>query len=383
MIVISPSALARTSSCTASLMIKPIVDEPSSPYAARGTAIHLIAADMLERTYADDEYKTARASKKVLANALEIYPQLSIADATHCATDYVRYVISCAKKYKRANAELHVEMKETLKSNGVSITGTADAVLYADNTLHVFDLKTGWNQVSPVENKQLLAYAYLMIKKRFKKHKINRLYLHIVQPNENGNGAQSYRVAMKVFKRFKKSLARVVKAVKTGKVVYKPSVDNCKYCPHSLYCVALSKLENTALDGVDAYKLKPEFLKKTLENSKIMEETAKNRIKQIVHAAIEGASVEGYKLTQGRRMRSWKDADAMIDYVHCERKIAKSKITKTTVLTPAQCEKITGLDLSDFVEESRSAPYLIKGKDDSKCDFATRRAFDDFKEFLK
>lgn len=380
MITISPSKLARTSSCTASLMINPIVEEPVSSYASRGTAIHLIAAEALENRF---NKKRKALKKSTIKKALEIYPKLDIQEAENYAKAYCDYVMQTIDDYDHDNVELHVEKTASLKSDDVSITGTADAVVYYRGTLHVFDLKTGWNKVSPIRNKQLLAYAYLMIRKPFKKYKIKRLYVHIVQPSSDDDYAEAYRVTKKDFKRFKSLLSRLIKAVKTNEVVFKPTQDNCKYCPHSLYCVALSKFEGIDLDKVDAWKLKPDFLKQTLEESKIMEEAAKSRIKQIVHAALEGATVEGYKLSQGRRLRSWKDVDAMIYYVNRERKVPKSKITKTSVLTPAQCEKVTGLDLSDFVEESRSAPYLIKGKDDSKHDFATRRAFDDFQDFIK
>lgn len=102
---------------------------------------------------------------------------------------------------------------------------TADLVLYTQDEMHVFDLKTGRIPVEVIGNKQLLFYGvcYAPLAPKAK-----GITLHIVQPWAEGN--QSWYVDTNVLKQFMDDAIAAEKKILAGDTTFGPS-DSCKFCP--------------------------------------------------------------------------------------------------------------------------------------------------------
>jgi hypothetical protein len=77
-------------------------------------------------------------------------------------------VIDFAVRVTKAEAQafpIRTEVFNSAKIKGVTIGGTADALIDSDDNLTVIDFKTGWKKVEAAENEQLKIYAHLNAKR--------------------------------------------------------------------------------------------------------------------------------------------------------------------------------------------------------------------------
>lgn len=102
---------------------------------------------------------------------------------------------------------------------------TADLVLYTQDELHIFDLKTGQIPVSAVENAQLMYYAitYGLLAPRAK-----GAYLHIVQPW--AGVMECWFADAPRLGQFMQDAQTHELQIRQGSITFGPS-DSCQFCP--------------------------------------------------------------------------------------------------------------------------------------------------------
>lgn len=184
------------------------------------------------------------------------------AEAAKCLLTKTEPLVYDVKPYVNAVREvqgkLYVEKKLRLGSwLGAGSFGTADAIVKTENTLHIFDLKYGYNKVDAVDNLQLALYAMGAVKQL--RYKGVFVSMTIVQPRIgwkdswfmtvpelNGLGRSILTLAQQ---------ARAELSLPMDLRHYCPSEAACHYCPHAEHCKALTK----AIVGNEDLSLRQKF----------------------------------------------------------------------------------------------------------------------------
>ena len=174
---------------------EPPVKDPDADNAAnRGTKLHTIFASIMELPLSDQER---------MAEALR----------------YVEF------HYSRRRFKKLVEVPEVADWLPSSPTTTADLVLYLNDELHIFDLKTGRIPVEAVDNYQMLYYGLTYLKYAPAAREVN---LHIVQPW--ANITEVWIVSTDdLFMWGAKAIDHDL-AITAGDTTFMPG-DHCQFCP--------------------------------------------------------------------------------------------------------------------------------------------------------
>lgn len=152
------------------------VEPPSSEAAAEGTLAHAIAEEHLRRILDGKKVATSAKFKRdpLYKPAMEEY--------ISTYTDYVIAEYTRAKQTTK-DALLLLEERVDFSEFVPGGFGTADCILIADTTMHVFDLKYGKGvPVDAVGNPQIRLYALGAMVAYDMLYDIQRVTMHIIQP---------------------------------------------------------------------------------------------------------------------------------------------------------------------------------------------------------
>jgi hypothetical protein len=230
-----------------------------------------------------------------------------------------------------------------------------------------FDDETGFNP-------QLMYYALGLA------HKFNwefdAVKLGIIQPRvwrEDENPLSVANVSIKQLRDFEKKIREAVRSAKLPNAPLNPSEDNCRWCPASTICPAISKLTLAGVgvqfdidEGIgevpDPKLMTPDRLSRALDAADVLEIWINSVRVQAELTAMNGEKIEGRKLVQKRSIRSWvpeAELEAMTDY--------GDAIYKKEFLSPAQFEKKFGKEAKSFTEKyttnSSSGLVLVRATD--------------------
>lgn len=153
----------------------------------------------------------------------------NFADIVTLPASDIRAMISALQYVEavRSQRKFKVLSEESIEATWLASkpSTTVDLVLYLQDEIHVFDLKTGRIPVDVVNNKQLLFYAVCFAPLA---PLAKGVTLHIVQPWAEGN--QSWFADTTVLKQFMADAIAAEKKILAGDTTFGPS-DNCKFCP--------------------------------------------------------------------------------------------------------------------------------------------------------
>jgi len=324
----SPSSISRLFKCPGAhqLSKKVSVKEQSSPAAERGTAMHGLGGyqlDPQQEPFSADDFSE---------------------DEQDIVAQYVEYITKL--NVEKSNVYLFIESKVQV-INKFDCWGTADAILiYTDEFgklwLHVVDLKTGYNIVSP-ESEQLYCYALGALKafNFLYDFEIRNIRQTIVQPRNTLNPIATLEYTANRLAIFESNLTDVISAAS------KPDCNEFNPGIHCRFCKALPICG--AAENAIAAEVKKE-IDDLSENDDIPEkleladlaETWIGAVRQYaMNLLLSGETIPGRKLVQGRSLRKWDDTD--IETVHnlLEQEFNEEAYEKK-YLTVAQTEKKLG-----------------------------------------
>jgi hypothetical protein len=274
MLKCSPSNAHQWALCPASLAYPSVPSKDSE----EGTKAHRQAARMLNKEEVEKEYEV---------------------------DSYVNYV---QQQLLEPDSKLFVEHKIDLNSIIDNCVGYADAIILKPSTLHIIDLKYGFNDVPVKNNLQLMLYAYGALME-FTENPIEEIKITIVQPKLSKIDSQDLTKA-EIFSfahdiKIKAKIAKLQLELPEENRHFCPNPVSCKYCTHAAYCSALTSqitLENCQtltqkLDKLPSLKLWVDNVEKTA--FKILE---------------EGGKIDGYQLAVLRQgSQTWIDkADSVV-----------------------------------------------------------------------
>lgn len=184
--------------------------QPPNKFAAEGTVVHAIAADLLLANlsgHVSDHRKpirTWRVGDVINANELDHESgdfEFEITeDYIEHATEYAELVSSRAKRFGLIDSQIYVERRVEIPGlgiNGEKVESTVDAMLvYPFSHIDVFDFKYGFKPVTVTKNSQLMYYGLggLFALPEFIRQDIRRVVLHVVQPRNGGVSVAEYSV---------------------------------------------------------------------------------------------------------------------------------------------------------------------------------------------
>ena len=389
--LLAPSSAKRWMTCTPSARLEAKVPERDTLYTREGTVAHAMAEYILgyylscnytQFPGGDDE---VQAIINDIKNGLD-YPfvtglrrhieeaeilgvdgceMFEIVHEHYCRIVYEAYL---AAKAIDPNAELLIEARLKLTEFIPEGFGSSDAVIIADKTLEVFDLKYGKGvKVEAENNPQMMCYALGAYAGPAETYFINKVQMTIIQPRLRHVSSweiTELELVEWAYNTLKPAAARAF--IGDGPQV--PG-DHCRFCKVAAKCRALA--EHTL--AISAQKKEPGVM--TLaEIAEILPHfsTIKSWMNSVeeyaLEAALEGDEVPGFKVVEGRSIRKISNAAEAIA------RLDGAGIPSDNYLKPAELKTITDLEktltkkgfntiLGDLVIKPEGKPTLVENSD--------------------
>jgi len=368
---LSASASKRWLSCTPSAVLESKFPNSTSEAAAEGTLAHNIG-ELLIRLKSgrmtDPAYQDCMKNQKASADGKKFY---STEMLDYCE-EYSDFVVSQFEKAKliTPDAVLEVEQRLDFSQYVEEGFGTGDAIVIADTTLSIIDLKYGKGvRVECEHNTQMMLYALGALNKYGFLYDITRIEMTIYQPRMNnistfGVDVEQLLVWAEEYLKPKAALAYA------GEGEYVCG-DHCKFCRARNVCKQLA-YEN--LSSLVSYIDKG---KETLDDTSIsailtMAEGWTSWINGITAYAFDQAVNNGkvwphHKLVEGRSIRSFSDYSLVVDKLKTEG-FQEDELWNKKPLGIGDIEKLVGKKqfdplLSDFVIKPQGKPTLAHESD--------------------
>ena len=335
---ISPSKIGSVINCPATIKQSRGIKKSTNTMAERGTDIHNIGELLLE-------------GKTIPSNTPLEYVDIAQGYADYCNN------LKCIRQ--------EVELKVNLSDLGCKMWGHLDfGGIDKNGTLHIVDLKTGFNIVEAERNSQLLTYTHGALKEF---EGVKDIKLHIYQNSGNMLNISTYVLDLWELEHFIKHLVKPAINDSNSKYPnYNPSTDNCKWCEGKLTCIAFTTYSQNLLEGIfeDSKTIKTvldirEFILKGAELEKVI-----NMYKSSLLSRLEtGETLQGFDLD---RVKSRQKLDECEELISLLMKFGdKELFYKTTIKTPKQIKseltdkQIEQIEKFIFTPEGKSKLKII------------------------
>lgn len=349
--LLSPSSGVRWFACPGSAQAEASYPREENAYAQEGSEIHDLAAHCLETDKQASDVTDDATRQEVIQTYL----------------DYVRM----HGDFRTTMIEVQVD----LSSISPGMFGTADAVVLdtSRRTIHVIDLKAGQNKVDAYYNVQLSLYAAGALDQFRFLADWERAVLHICQPRIDYIGSFELSVDdLDTFAAYARDRAEAALAEDAPRT---PSDSACRWCKHAGECneLRIKTYREVCEMFEDPEPVEPDDVSEYSANTLAEKLAAVPLIKSWLTAVEarayktleDGYVVPGWKLVEGRKLRRWKDA-AHTEAVLRKQKYKVKDIFKSTLISPAQAEKLVGKGnplLDDLVETPTGKPTLAPSHD--------------------
>ncbi len=344
---LSPSARHRWGVCPASVREEAkYPDKPSGPAAIDGTHSHtllehcinngLAASDLIGQTLTDHE-----GEFKVDAER---------AERVQFALDYISGCVGTVLSERRVNPATLVGRDD--------MSGTVDIQVVTDDNLEIIDYKDGMNPVEAKGNHQMEQYAIGAIAEMQSQGKLAPMYVTctIIQPKlrlKGMTGIDSHTYTLGELMVIKDKLIAEGAATDDPNAPFVPGESQCKYCAHGGACTArttaalsnagitfanLNVVEQTATK--EPATMTDKQLREVLEAAPLLRQMIEAAETEALRRFEAGQEIDGLKAVRGRGSRSWMHDDEVMETHLKAAGIPKSAMFKTTIISPAQIEKV-------------------------------------------
>lgn len=378
--MLSPSGASRWMACTPSAVLEYDLPDRESEAAKEGTAAHNLAEIMLKHftgSLSESEFKKqlSEARKSPYYNA----------EMESLVTDYTNYVLNLYKESLNDCDDpiIEIESKLPLIYYDTTDKGTGDAVIIADNTLRVIDLKYGKGvKVDAVENKQMLIYAIGALDKYGILYDIETIEMTVYQPRMNNISTWSIG-REDLFSWYEDELIPKAKLAKDGKGDFVTG-EHCRFCKIRETCRAYAEhnLEVLKHDFAEPATLTDDEIADILEKSADIMSWLRAVESFATTKALSGDVLKGFKLVSGRSNRRYKDvalvADRLIQNGYPEALIYDRSLLGITAMERAITKKAFNEILGDLVIKPEGKPVLVPESDKRPAINTLQSAINDF-----
>lgn len=344
---LSPSARHRWGVCPASVREEAKYPErPSGPAAIDGTHSHTL----LEKCVNDGKTASEFVGQTLKDHDGEFKVDADRAERVQFALDYVSGCVGMVISERRVHPDSLVGRDD--------MSGTVDIQVVADDNLEIIDYKDGMNPVVAKGNHQMEQYAVGAIAEMQTQGKLAPLYVTctIIQPKlrmKGLSGIDSHTYTLGELMVIKGKLIAEAAATDAPDAPFNPGESQCKYCAHGGACTArttqalsnagisfanLEVVEQTA--SKEPTTMTDKQLREVLEAAPLLRQMIEAAETEALRRFEAGQEIDGLKAVRGRGSRSWMyEDDAMEEHLK-KAGIPKSAIYKTTMISPAQIEKV-------------------------------------------
>lgn len=374
--LLSPSAAHRWLHCTAAPTLESGVPDGGSEFAREGSLAHAMAAKRLKAFLGeptDGEDAEIAELKDYESPMMEEYVE-----------EYVDYVLELFAKAKArtADAVLRVETRVSLSAVDSDLYGTADAIVIADCRMDVVDLKFGKGvEVSAVRNPQMMIYALGAMAEFSWLYDINTVALHIVQPRKD-NYSTWETTDMGLMRWRMETLVPAAAEAKGPEPRTQPG-DWCRFCKVRPVCKALAESSLKAATSGDPRLMSTAELAKVLPWIPMIKAWAGDAEKLALDKALGGEALPGYKLVEGRSVRTVSDARGLLSALLAEGYAEEEVMRPREARTIGDLEKLVGRKRfaalsAAYVSKPAGKPTLVPESDKRPA----MSPKSDFEEFL-
>lgn len=395
--LLAPSSAKRWMTCTPSARLEATMPEKDTAYTREGTIAHAMAEAILRDMLAQKldhfpepaEYLTSR-SGVILAEFCRTCDHEGLDWKEMAETVYDNYVRLVYEAYLGAkledpDAELLIEARLKLSEFIPEGFGSSDAVLIYGKTLEVFDLKYGKGvKVDAEKNAQMMCYALGAYCGPGELYDIADVRMTIIQPRLRHESSWSM-TAPDLLNWAYNVLKPAAALAFRGEGEQVPG-EHCRFCKVAAQCrrladytlgVTKQQTEPGLMSLEDIAQLLPHF------------STIKSWISSVeefaLEAALEGDTIPGYKVVEGRSVRKISNAAEAIQ------RLEGAGIPAENYLKPAELKTITDLEktltkkgfktiLGDLVIKPEGKPTLVEEADPRE---PLNRAARDFKDIIE
>lgn len=349
----SPSRFQRLRLCPGSYLAETkYPEQPSGPSAIDGTHTHTLLEQCIQQQ---------RTAMSFMNKELEDHEGKFIVDGERAnrvqvALDYV---------FKRAVDELQCGMHRVYSEVKLSgelafgrddMGGTCDIhiVDIAGRNLEIIDYKDGMGPVDlPCDQLEIYAIEKLS---EFPEDTFDNVRLTIVQPKlayRGEKGVTFIDVPAAELWEERHTYAAAAALCEQPDAPFNPGDLQCKYCAHKGACSALNgqmmQASGIAFQNLDVAKqaadkepteLSNDQIRELIEAAPLLRQLLDAVEKEALRRLEAGQSIDGLKVVRGRGSRNWAfDEDDMAEKLK-KFGIPKDSLYKTTLISPAQAEKV-------------------------------------------
>lgn len=248
--------------------------------------------------------------------------------------------------------------------------GTCDCLLIGDGILHIIDFKYGQGvPVNPERNPQLMYYALGAYALFEGIEEVSTVRLSIVQPRMQEE-PQTWEISLADLLTWAREVLQPAAEMAwkgEGEFCTGP---HCRFCKAHPACRAW-KDKYGPLAGFEPYPepatLSDEELGEWLQKLEGLAAYARDLEEYAQQALMEGRSLPGWKLVQGRSTRKWTDQDAAFRQMQADG-IDEAMLYTRTPITLTVAEKMIGKKkfaetMSAFITRAPGAPKLAAARD--------------------
>ena len=364
---LSASSAARWLNCTPSALLAEQFPDTGSKYAAAGTLAHSIAELKARKYFVEPmgPQKYGAALKKLKADE-------SYDPGMDSATDvYLDHLKSIAMQYDQTPF-VALEVKVDYSHVAPEGFGTADCIMIAGDEMHVVDYKNGAGvPVDAEENPQMMLYALgaLNVYRPLYGNSIQRIHLHIVQPN--AGGVKSWEISRKDLNIWATEFVQArAKLAYNGEGDYNPGpwCDD-HFCPARATCTARAKklLEMEDVAGQDPATMSDSQIGEILTRATSLQKWVNALQDYAFNAAMNGRKIDGFKLVEGRASRDWINQDEAFRQLQ-DKGVPEAMLWERKPVSVAGLEKSLGKKVfaeqaGELVERKPGKPALVPVSD--------------------
>lgn len=382
--LLSASGASRWLNCTPSARLEEeFGKDETSAYAAEGTLAHEFAELIIRHTILKELSQADFEARYYELLENDLYTE-DMLDYVYQYVDYVKDELA-ASSIDTKDAILIIEEKVDLRQWIPESFGSCDAIIIADGTMKVMDLKYGKGvPVSAIGNKQLMLYALGAYDKYSIMYDIVNVDLHIVQPRINNINSWSVD-AEELLKWADNTVIPAAKLAFDGKGQLKVG-DWCKFCKVKARCRELYKanIELAKYDFASPQDLlTDEEIADIIDKAPRLVEWANSVLAYATEEAVENGKVwPGHKLVAGRSTRKFTNeidvANTLIGNGFERDTIFDTKLKSLTALERVTGKKAFEALLGSYVVKSEGKPTLVPISDKRPA-LGSEDAVNDFK----
>ena len=359
--VLSASSSHRWLNCTPAPRLEAQHPDSESDAAAEGTAAHELAERKLRKLNGDDSVLIGESD----------WVDEEMDDHTDDYADNVMAELARAQEASPA-AFLAIEQRLDFSHIVPEGFGTGDAIIVADDTMTIIDLKYGKGvEVSAVGNPQMRLYALGALAQFGMIYNINRIRMVIFQPRLNNTSIDEMTVE-ELIAWGKEIVAPRAKLAINGEGELSAG-EWCRFCRHASQCPALAAqyLEPLPKEPDEATPAAPD--PETLSDDQIANIVAwsgdiKKWLSKVEKFALDeannGRTYPGLKLVEGRSVRKYSDEDAVAAAVkEAGYEPYEKKLLGITAMTKLLGKKTFQEKLGDYIHKPAGKPTLVPESD--------------------